>query len=429
MRLARAAVAFTLCITAGLHAQARNLLPPPTGPAAIGRVTYHWIDSSRLDPLVTRGSALREVMVDVWYPAARSARPPASYLPHTVLLQQALPDSVLRRRYAPMYEAVMAGSVVPHAVDGAAAMCPASGCPLLVFSHGGGVDRSSYTAQYEDLASHGYIVAAVAHPYLTHTLVFPDGRVARLAARPRELMSGDSTIALWRRQIAASAAWGMIRYRIAAADVRFVIDRMTHLSRDRSLGAPFHGKIDLQRVGALGHSMGGLATSLACATDARIKACMNQDGTTAALTVVRDSSGRTLSQPFLYFGRVEPPPPPSADSVLARIQMTRAEEDSLAVLRPRQHDSVFTALPGGAWRLRLRTPGAKHMSFSDEPLVETAGDSTSRAATLLTVDVIRRYTRAFFDKTLRGRRDTLFDRPEPSDSAYLSIERFPQRER
>src|SRR5260370_42058984 len=54
-------------------------LPPPTGPFGVGRVTVHWTDTSRVEPLAA-DRAYRELMVDVWYPADSAAGPAAEYL-------------------------------------------------------------------------------------------------------------------------------------------------------------------------------------------------------------------------------------------------------------------------------------------------------------------------------------------------------------
>jgi hypothetical protein len=413
---------------APLHAQrpsnAPNILPAPARSVAIGRVTYHWVDTSRAETFSKDPTARREVVVDVWYPAKRVAgRPAASYLPDLPSLRRVFSDSAMRRRFAPAYEAMEAGRLQTHATEGAPAQCPAPGCPVLIFSHGGGVDRAFYTAQYEDFAAHGYVVAAIAHPYLTHAVVFPDGRLVRLAPRVRDT-SPDPSVPVWRRQIAEERARSDMNSEIAAADIRFVIDQLTHHARDPLRRAPFVGPLDLERIGALGHSMGGKAVARACQIDRRIKACLNQDGTSSALPVGRDANGRTMEQPFMYFGRVQAPPTPWSDSVLAVMQMSRAEEDSLIRIRPLQQDSVLADIPAGAWRVRLKTPGANHMSFSDEPLIKAAGDSARTAEALLSLSMVQRYTRAFFDKTLLGRRGTVLDRPPAQDSALVSVERF-----
>src|SRR5258708_13926224 len=52
-------------------------LPSPTGPFAIGRVTVHWINPSRIEPFFARP---RELMVDICYPPYSATAAPAEYL-------------------------------------------------------------------------------------------------------------------------------------------------------------------------------------------------------------------------------------------------------------------------------------------------------------------------------------------------------------
>ncbi len=53
--------------------------------------------------------------------------------------------------------------------------------PLLLFSHGWGNPTFLYTAELQDIVSHGYIVVAVDHPYDTAYTRFPDGDVILFA--------------------------------------------------------------------------------------------------------------------------------------------------------------------------------------------------------------------------------------------------------
>ena len=350
---------------------APNVLPFPTGPFPIGRVTYHWIDSSRPEFLDIAAPRRRELLVDVWYPARSALREHAgAYLPELTRLQTILTDSVLQREFAPAYSAMVAGQLSTHAKEGAPAKCPSSGCPLLIFSHGGGVDRSFYCSQYEDFASHGYIVAAIAHTYDTHLVVFPDGRVVGAAPTFRDTLSLDSSLPVWRRELARELRSQTHLRRVIeveARDILFVIDELDRYAGDARLRAPFLHQVDFQRVGALGHSAGGEAAARACQLEPRIGACLNQDGVMQNLPFARDSTGRKMNQPFMYIGRRFSPLPLS-DAQLAAMQLTRAEADSLFRAIANGQQSLLSDMPGGAYRITLKFPGIGHMSFSDEPL-------------------------------------------------------------
>ena len=49
----------------------------------------------------------------------------------------------------------------------------------LFFSPGGGVIHEHNFLQAEELASRGYVVVSLSHPYESWAVIFPDGRVAR----------------------------------------------------------------------------------------------------------------------------------------------------------------------------------------------------------------------------------------------------------
>lgn len=49
--------------------------------------------------------------------------------------------------------------------------------PVVIFSPGFGSPQDTYTSYLEDLASHGYIIFGINHPYVTDPTVFLDGRV------------------------------------------------------------------------------------------------------------------------------------------------------------------------------------------------------------------------------------------------------------
>src|SRR5436190_15590453 len=78
-------------------AETALVLPPPTGPHAVGRVTYDWTDSARGDALAPTPAAARELVVDVWYPAkAAPGQASAEYLPDFAALRRAVGEAALR---------------------------------------------------------------------------------------------------------------------------------------------------------------------------------------------------------------------------------------------------------------------------------------------------------------------------------------------
>jgi hypothetical protein len=50
-------------------------LPQPRGKYGIGRIAYHWVDSSRREQFSKVPGSRRELMVYIWYPADNRERP------------------------------------------------------------------------------------------------------------------------------------------------------------------------------------------------------------------------------------------------------------------------------------------------------------------------------------------------------------------
>lgn len=141
-------------------------LPVPTGPFHVGKVVVHVTDKSRIEPLSSNHD-FRELMVDIWYPADPSPGEPAAYLDVSAFLN-ALGSDGFKQQLGEASDAIKRG-VPTHAVLNApfarSSTSTTRKAPLLVFSPGGGLVPEIYTAQMENLASHGYIVAAICHPY------------------------------------------------------------------------------------------------------------------------------------------------------------------------------------------------------------------------------------------------------------------------
>jgi len=272
------------------------------------------------------------------------------------------------------------------------------------------------------------VVAAIAHTGDTHRVVFPGGRSTGAVSLPSPPDQPEwKALPAWRREFARSVALanqGRRVLQVEAADIRFVLDRMTELAH--STNSPFRSQLDLDRVGALGHSAGGMAAALACQLDQRIRACLNEDGAMANLPFDRDRTGRTMAQPFMYVTRTYVRPVDS-DSTLRVLQASRAEIDSLVNSLQFGQDTLLMELPAGGWRVTIRVPGMPHMGFSDEPLILAAGDSTKTRSALEALRLTNVYTRAFFDKTLRRVADSPLDAARDSGMPVVSVEHFVPR--
>jgi hypothetical protein len=153
-------------------------LPAPTGKLAIGRVTYFWTDSSRLELNTPDEHDKRELRVELWYPAeASTAARVAPYFPDLAALSKLLGA-----------ETMLLGSIKGHALADPPIATGNGRYPLLLLSPGMGTNGIQYTAIVEELVSHGYVVATVDHPFQSRAIVYPDRRVVVIAQpSPQEI--------------------------------------------------------------------------------------------------------------------------------------------------------------------------------------------------------------------------------------------------
>jgi dienelactone hydrolase len=203
------------------------------------------VDSRREDPFLENGTK-RELMVRFWYPALlNGVCTPAEYAPRAVWSY----FSQLMRMPLP---AVTTNSCLEAPVaDGAH--------PVVVFTHGYTGTFTDYTFLFEDLASRGYVVASVDHTYEATAVEFPDGRFVHSGFGSHlgnKMIEDDESLAF--------------ALSVRLDDLKFVAADLDRLNR--SAGSPFRGTLDVNRMAIVGHSMGGLAASLATDREARFKA-------------------------------------------------------------------------------------------------------------------------------------------------------------
>ncbi len=347
--------------------------PPPQGPYAIGTRTYHWVDQARPETFTANPADRRELMVQVWYPAP--AQPHARRAPY--LQDGAALAPLLRLLGLPAFLLGHLPDVTTNAAPSApAAADGADGFPVLLFAHGRGGYRQHNTFQVEALVSHGYVVAALDQPYAAAGVAFPDGRRADYDPRMSERRFMDSVIP------------------DLARDASFALDRLAILDRTDPVLA---GRLDLQRAGMFGLSLGGAVTAQACLQDPRLKACLPMD-VFMPEEVVRSG----LSQPTLWISR---------DAGTMRQEgWDQAEiDETQSTMR-----AVFAGLPVEGYLVLL--PGAFHPNFSDTPLM-TAPFLGRRLGLVGPIDpgraheIINAVSLAFFDRHLKGAPAPLLDDP------------------
>ncbi|MEV5828429.1 lipase [Spirillospora sp. NPDC052242] len=371
-------------------APATFTLPPPTGPRAVGTTELHLVDEGRPDPW-TPGRD-RELMISVWYPAAKAAlgdRPVAPFLRPGVarLLTGADALGVFK-----------AGTVDwaggrTHAAESAPADARPGARPVVLYSPGFGVPRALGTPLAEELVSRGYVVVTMDHSGEA-PVEFPGGRVdaGRLPERTPD-----------RLKVAMDAR---------ARDTRLVLDALAELRRGgnpdaggRALPAGLGRTLDLSDVGMVGHSAGGIQAAEAMRTDRRVDAGIDMDGTLQYQDgTLMPVAAAGLDRPFLLMG----------GSIGGKPQTHLTNPSWGAFWRN-----------STGWKRDLNVPAAGHYSFtavqSILPQVDAGGGIPAEAREELigTVDPermtasVRAYVTAFFDRSLLGRPRPILDRPSP----------------
>src|SRR5512140_1458912 len=171
-RMSRWALALLIAVLAAVpraHAQTvvvPDRIPGPTGRYAVGRTELFFTDSARTEPFRSPLSARREIAVFVWYPTeARQGARRAAYVPHLHAIANALGDSLTHNEFGLAQSPIASGAVLSHSIANAPLLTARRPLPVLLFSHGFGESSVTYSAQLEDLASHGYVVFGIDHPF------------------------------------------------------------------------------------------------------------------------------------------------------------------------------------------------------------------------------------------------------------------------
>lgn len=311
-------------------------LPPPTGPASIGFRSLQWVDSSRAEPMTRRLDDRREIAAFLWYPAAPTQQPHALYVPDSSLLSPG---------YLQRYPTVV--SLHQHGFANAPIDTGARPLPVLLFSPGAGLSVTSYLTIIEDLVSHGFVVLGIQASFEGYPVRLSDGRVATSA----EFAFADG-LTESRNRVDARAL-----------DLLFALRQLERLNA----GSPVNelrGRLDLTRVGAFGHSRGGLAAAEACKREPRLRGCLNYDGHYMNGGAYADTVAGVLSQPFMMIRRFRPEP---TDSMLREWKMSARDwATNRDTLEQRARRVLRNAV---ASSYLLTIDGATHLSFSDQPFL------------------------------------------------------------
>lgn len=364
-------------------------LPMPTGPYPVGTRIIYLKDPGRVEEKGAHPGRPRELIVQIWYPAAPSKNHLAAY--------QRMSETTL----ATSYRSVLwtnSRRDAPVATNGGPFI-------VLLFNHGWGERRTQNTFLTEDLASHGYVVAAIDHSYNAGRVAMPDGRIIQdvLGYEPIDVSKRTATqiVDTWNKEL---STW--------VDDEIFVLTALENENLDQQ--SFWYGRLDTSHAGALGHSFGGAASVQVCTVDIRIRSALNMDGWTFG-----NIRRRAADQPIMFmYGTANIPRPQDLNSK----DHTARTEAELDVNDAKQIDSSLEQYGG----YKLYINDTSHMDFTDHSLVSPWRNWTERGhiAPARIQTIVRSYVLAFFDQTLRGENPPLLQSGNSSSFHEVQIRQF-----
>jgi predicted dienelactone hydrolase len=281
--------------------------------------------------------------------------------------------------------------------------------PVILFSGGGAMFNGQNVIQMEELASHGYIVCAVGHPYDDFACEYPDGTILPYDPEHLKALGEDirNTLEDAKKQYGEDGSNPeFIRYVLRSCtlnnadavkwseDMSLVADELTKLNSGEKPSNVerdiidtmdmFAGRLDMEKLGIFGHSFGGAAAGEACLRDSRFKAFINMDGSPFGTAV--DS---LISQPFMIL---------------------TTDKDEKKIIRSGYSDKQINFIT-------VYINGAEHMNFSDfNAIIPNIGKLTGL---LGKIDgnqqrvIMNDYILAFFNKHLKGMQTPILESSTP----------------
>ncbi len=348
-------------------------LPIPSGSYAVGRTIFRWVDSSRSEVLTEDPDDFREVIAMVWYPAEPGTGVKAGYFPGISFVSDALlqsgelaPWEVFGLRFVRSESRLDANPVRTEGTF-----------PVIILSPGNGTNIEFYSSLAGEIASHGYIVVGLNHPYDIPAVQLANGEVARYD-RDQWLLDAE-----------VHQAYSKERIKERSADVVFALGQLDELNANGSLA----GLIDVDSVAVAGHSLGGITASEACKADTRFKACINFDGLQKGGPFSMEETAIPPEQPFLF--------------------LTKESQLHSRLLEQ------FESMTESYW---VVVHGASHQSFTDGPLIQPSLFPGPNKADRF-MGLIKQYSLAFLDKTLKGFSSELLSKTVDKDD--ISVRIFP----
>ena len=238
------------------------------GKYAIGTVTYCVTDPDREEIFITDKHQARQIPIQVWYPAENTSHPDyAPYIAEATKVSKAISE-LLHISKALLYPLQFKRS---NALVKAPINKEKAQYPVLLYLTGLYGHRCISTFQIQELVSQGYIVVGIDCPMAVALATFPNGSTLKSLPRTvidpmlNESLTEENPLLNYNGK---TFEGGLIAY--FAKDVSRVIDFLTALNTNDP-NHLLYNKLNLDKLGAFGVSLGGIIVSETSWKDPRIK--------------------------------------------------------------------------------------------------------------------------------------------------------------
>lgn len=367
-------------------------LPKTTGMYQVGSTTFDWLDTSRKESLTLDPNDYRELMVQAWYPIDNdNGKEMVPYIPASANGIKKMSEIIGFGK-----EFTNVNNLNTQVYKNERLSSKNTKYPVVLFSHGLGQGNWNYQWLTRELASQGYVVFSVEHTGYSSGTEFTNGRFIPITPK---FSTGIPTLKEFDDVV--NLVW--------VKDLQFVMHQVEILNQTDD---KFKRRLDLNKIAAVGHSMGGAAAARALQVEPKIKSAIDIDGALMGLTGKTSSMTKPfaiISNEFnskVFKGEVEQPLPPGLDE-----KTVQDIKNTFKVFSSRYKQAVASP----AYDITIAS-GATHVSFTDMPLLEPYLTGTSYANLLPTgtkpehiYDLSNSVILAFLEKTLNGKKNTILD--------------------
>ena len=269
-------------------------LPKPTGIFQIGRTHLNFIDENRVDPSPLAEGKKRDIPILIWYPIDDSG----TSSPLKLIKQRDLDSAKKFVKFQSLPNEIC--NILTNSYEDAPITNKVRKLLVLIYNHGLTGFLESSTILMEHMASHGYIVVSVGHPY-DGVASYPDGRsipmdvkkykelFERLMSEEEDKKSEEFLAQINREDILVEEMKKLTekdlwdnelndQIEVWIDDVLFIKDILERMNEGK-IESQFKGKMDLVKgIGVFGHSYGGATAILSCCLDDGLKYAVNMDG-------------------------------------------------------------------------------------------------------------------------------------------------------